>query len=130
MSSSSLVANQLIGPIYGWQAQAGLDGSWTDYGPEETLWLESAWTIQRISPDEVVIALHQLEGLHRWAGYLFFLGNRLQQVNEVTGTSRTMRRIIVVQQGYQGAHRPPMGFLEAQDGQQLGPRPRPRSPST
>jgi hypothetical protein len=43
-----------------------------------------------------------LLGLPGWQQHIFFLGNRLQQVNTRTGRARTMRRIIVIEEGRAG----------------------------
>ena len=86
-------------PKFGWQVQAGWGSSRTDYGEEETQLLEAAWTRQMWSTAEIAITLHGLPG---WEDHVFYLGDRLQQVNMVTGTSRTMRRLVVVQQGLPG----------------------------
>ena len=96
-SAATEAAAQPVGyPKYGWQVQAGWGSSWTDYGEEETQRLEAGWTTQVWSTAEIAITLHGMPG---WEDYVFYLGDRLQQVNTVTGTARTMTRLVVLQQG-------------------------------
>jgi hypothetical protein len=100
-------AQEARSPKFLWQCQASHDESWTDYSEVDTALLESSWTIQLWSSTEIAISL---EG---WPGYTFHLGQRLQQVNDSTGTARTIRRIILLEQGLPG------GYAEDQlDGQQ------------
>ena len=82
-------------PKYCWQVQAGRGQSWTDYGEVETQRLEAAWTTQVWSTTEVSVILHGIAG---WENYVFYLGDRLQQVNTVTSKARNMRRLVVLQQ--------------------------------
>jgi hypothetical protein len=83
-----------------WQAQASdFDVAWTDFGPLETAVLEEAWTRQLWSSTEVSVAMTELPG---WRGYIFYLGNRLHQVNLTTGRARVMRRVLVIEEGWAG----------------------------
>ena len=84
---------------YTWQVQAGRDASWTDYGEEETRRLEAGWAIQSTSANEVAVVFTGIPG---WGNYVFSLGDRFQQVNTTTGTSRSMRRLMIIQQGRPG----------------------------
>ena len=99
---------------YTWQVQAGRDASWTDYGEEETRRLEAGWAIQSTSPNEVAVIFTGLQG---WGNYVFCLGDRFQKVNTTTGTSRSMRRLMVIQQGQPGiiVHLQPMPSADLPD---------------
>jgi hypothetical protein len=82
---------------FGWQCQANdRDGSWTDYSPQDAFLLEGAWEEQQGIAHEISITLST------WEGYVFYLGNRLQQYNPATGRSRAMRRIAILEQGRPG----------------------------
>ena len=82
-------------PKYGWPVETGRGPSWTDYGVWETQRLEAAWTTQLWSTTEISVVF---QGVAGWQGYIFHLGERLQQVNIRTGKIRNMRRMVVLQE--------------------------------
>jgi hypothetical protein len=79
-----------------WQCQAGWGNSWTDYDQGENQLLEAAWRRQLWMEEEVVITMPG------WGQHVIYLGSRLQQINFVTGRSRALRRIQIIEQGLRG----------------------------
>jgi hypothetical protein len=83
-----------------WQCQVGGGNSWTDYEEAENSALETAWTRQLWSEGELTITLVG------WPDHVIYLGMRLKQANLITGKTRAIRRVQVLEQGQPGYWRP------------------------
>jgi hypothetical protein len=79
-----------------WQCKVGWGNSWTDYEEAENMVLETAWTRQLWSEEELAITLIG------WPDHVIYLGVRLQQANFTTGKTRTIRRVQIIEQGQPG----------------------------
>ena len=107
-----VMVQQNVGPLaeaqvkYIWQCQVGV-GKWQDYEDRESNELEAAWRAQ--SSASIT--------MEHWPAHTFYLGERLQQVNNETGTSRCMRRSLLLAQGIPGSQGAVQSQVEMPDSQ-------------